>query len=446
MPTPFAATPSSAQRRIILFGRYPKPGCTKTRLIPLLGPVGAADLQRHLTEKSLNTLLVTQAAAVQFSYTGGTPNQVHRWLEQYPIDIIPQNDGHLGRRMQTALFDALDHGYEQVILVGTDIAQLQNHHIHEAFDALTRNDVVLGPSRDGGYWLVGLRCKAHIFEGIQWGTAHVLDETLAAVRRQKLSIARLEPLNDIDTEADLAAWTAAQKTAPRWQRPYLSVVIPALNEADRIETAIETARAKDSEIIVVDGGSRDPTMALAQKAGARVISAPQGRTPQQNAGARIARGKVLLFLHADTRLPENYTAHVFETLMDNKVVAGAFRFRTDFNSWGMRLIEKSVQIRSRVFHMPYGDQALFTPKTVFDKAGGFPQVPIAEDLYLVRRLKHLGRIRHAAAYAVTSGRRWRTIGVWRTTAVNSLIAGGCLAGVPPKYLAPLYRWWLKPEH
>lgn len=427
------------QRQIIVFGRYPVPGHTKTRLIPSLGPVGAAELQRHLAHQSLDTVLAAKQGPVQFYYTGGTSAQMRRWLDHCPIALTPQSGGHLGQRMQNALDGALDQGCGQVVLVGTDIPDMQAHHIRAAFDALKSNDVVLGPSQDGGYWLVGLRRKARIFDNIDWGTSDVLNQTEAAAQRQRLSIARIDPLNDIDSVADVVAWTDNQ----RWQNPYLSIVMPALNEAPHIAKAIKAARCPDSEIIVVDGGSRDRTMALAQQAGAIVMSAPQGRTTQQNAGARKARGKVLLFLHADTRLPDNYATQVFETLMDPKTVAGAFQFKTDYDHWGMRLIEKSVRIRSRLFHLPYGDQAIFIPRAVFEKAGGFPLVPIAEDLFLMRRLAHLGRIGLTQESAITSGRRWREIGVWRATAINYIIAGGCLAGVPPKYLAPLYRWWTK---
>ncbi len=426
-------------RRLILFGRYPVPGKTKTRLIPLLGPAGAAELQRHLTEKSLVTLIQSHLAPVAFCHTGGTRRQLHSWLGHHPVRLTTQVQGDLGTRMEHALFSALNQGCNKVVLVGTDVPGMTAGHLSAAFEALSKKDIVLGSSLDGGYWLVGLRCQADIFRNIAWSTPDVLAQTLAVARSQRLSTALLEPLNDIDTEADLKAW----QPEANWQHPYMSVIIPALNEEATITKAIEGARSPDSEIIVVDGGSNDKTMARAQEAGARVIVAPRGRALQQNSGARRARGCVLLFLHADTRLPDNYGAQVFETLMASQVSAGAFGFKTDYDNRGMRLIEKAARIRSAVFNLPYGDQALFMTKTQFDKVGGFPLVPIAEDLHLVRRLARQGRIRLAPGAAVTSGRRWRSIGIWRATAINYLIAGGCLAGVPPKYLAPLYKLWVK---
>lgn len=267
----------------------------------------------------------------------------------------------------------------------------------------------------------------------------MLARTFAAARRQGLSVAQLATLNDIDTETDLSAWQPDQS----WRNPYLTVVVPALDEAGTIEAVIDRLRSPDSEIIVADGGSKDNTVVLARSAGARVIVAPGGRAVQQNTAARQAAGRVLLFVHADTLLPRDYAARVFEALMPANVSAGAFRFKTDFDCWSMHMVEKAVHIRSTLFQMPYGDQALFMPRTIFKKVGGFPLVPIAEDLYLVRRLGRLGRLAQARATAVTSGRRWRSVGIWRTCLVNYIIAGGCLLGVDPGRLAKLHRLGLK---
>lgn len=427
----------SSLRRLILFGRYPVPGKTKTRLIPILGALGAAELQRSLTLKSLcaATAPTLGNTDVAFCFTGASRGMVRRWLGPQPVGLMQQKGGHLGERMRTAFSESFDRGFRQVILVGTDIPQMTPAHLEAAFHALTRHDLVLGPSKDGGYWLVGLNQKADLFRHIQWGSPAVLRQTLAAARKLGLSATQIDTLNDMDTEADLIDGMPSEQ----WRRPYLSVVIPVLNEARAIAHAIRQIQTSRCEVLVVDGGSEDRTVDIARECGATVITGLRGRARQQNAGAAEARGKTLLFLHADTSLPPDFDHQVFNTLMDHRVVAGAFRFKTDYDHWGMRLIEKSVQIRSRLFQMPYGDQALFLPRTTFEKAGGFPAVPIAEDLYLVRRLGRMGRVALAPGAAVTSGRRWRNLGVWRTTLINYLIAIGCIAGVNPHRLAPLYR-------
>ncbi len=428
-----------SRKRLILFGRYPVPGKTKTRLIPSLGRVGAAELQRFLTERTWNTLLRSGVAPVDFVYTGAGEARVRRWIADVPVHPLRQSAGDLGQRMQAALEGAMARRARQVVLIGTDIPALTTRHIANAFAALEQHDVVLGPSRDGGYWLVGCRRPADIFSNIDWGGPRVLRQTLAAAERSALSVALLEDalLDDLDTAADLKAWPSAQA----WGGPFITVVIPTLNEAHRIAGALAglSAAAGDIEIIVADGGSQDGTQSAARRSGAAVIDAPRGRALQQNAGAAQARGRVLLFLHADTRLPEDFADQVFELLMDPRVALGAFRFKSDWDCRPMRCIELAVHLRCALFHLPYGDQAFFLRKPLFEQVGGFPAVPVAEDLLLVRRLARRGRIALAPGAAVTSSRRWRSSGMLRLTLIHALIAGGCLLGVDPGKLAPWRR-------
>jgi hypothetical protein len=427
--------PAPAERRLIVFGRYPVPGAVKTRLIPALGALGAADLQRHLTEQTVATLGRSDAAPLTFAFTGGTRDQVKRWLGRFKIQACPQPEGDLGRRMQRVLGQALAQGARRVVLVGTDVPGLTPAHAAMAFEALATHDLVLGPSTDGGYWLVGCRRPAEVFSGMAWGSDRVLAQTLDAAQCNGLSTALLPELADIDSEVDLRAW----QPLDQWRRPYLSVVIPTLNEADRIVDTVSRLRAVDIETIVADGGSRDGTPALARRAGARVVEAPRGRASQQNAGARYATGRVLLFLHADTRLPEDFGRQLFELLMDPALSLGAFRFATDWDHRAMRWIERAVHLRATLLAMPYGDQAFFMRRAMFDRVGGFPEVAVAEDLLLARRMARLGRIAIAPGAAITSSRRWRAQGIWRTTLINYLIAGGCLLGVDANRLAPLYK-------
>jgi rSAM/selenodomain-associated transferase 2/rSAM/selenodomain-associated transferase 1 len=423
--------------RLILFGRYPVPGRTKTRLIPLLGAARAADFQRDLTERILRTDRVAargRPVDIEACFEGGSPAKLQRWLGPNLI-FSEQSSGDLGERMKFAFLEAFQQGAQHVLLHGTDIPDLTTHHIDEAFHALKSHDLVLGPSTDGGYWLIGLRKPADLFDGMDWGTSSVFDKTVAAAREQGLSLHVLSPLTDMDTGEAVKHWM------PQWAReqPFLSVIIPALNEEGRIEETILKARSPDVEIIVVDGGSGDRTAERAEHAGAVVIKGPRGRALQQNRGAAAARGSVMLFLHADTLLPKDYVAQVFETLMDRRVALGAFRFKTNLDRPFMRGIELTTQFRSRYLRLPYGDQALFVRKSHFLAAGGFPEMPIAEDLFFVRLVSKQGRISIAPAHAITSGRRWKEVGLLRTTLINQLILAGFAFGISPKTLARLYR-------
>jgi hypothetical protein len=242
-------------------------------------------------------------------------------------------------------------------------------------------------------------------------------------------------LTDLDDPKDLSRGIGAELA----RHPYLSVIIPTLNEARQIGRTLAAATCADAEIIVSDGCSSDRTVEIARDQGARIVVGPHGRAIQQNRGAASASGQVLLFLHADTRLPDNYAAHVFDTLMDRRTVLGAFRFETDSSSPAMQWISFGTNLRAGWLNMPYGDQAMFLHRDQFIASGGFPQVPIAEDLYLVRQMNRRGRIALAPVSVITSSRRWRRLGALRTTLINTIIALGCLAGVPPQRLAPLYR-------
>lgn len=439
---PSPARPSSRDR-LIVFTRYPLPGKAKTRLIPALGALRAADLQRTMTEQTMRTArdcAQSLGTDIEIRYAGGHDRKVRRWLGSGLV-AKPQGGGDLGTRMRHASLDAFDSDCSRVVIIGTDCPELSHCDLRQAYETLNDHDVVLGPSTDGGYWLIGLRRPAEVFDDVDWSTPQVLEQTLALATWADLSVAMLDEHTDIDTPEDLQDAMPDRNASPAPEIPYLSVVIPARNEAEHIEAAIATARADGIEIIVVDGHSSDETAALAERAGARVLTCPPHRARQMNAGAAIARGEILLFLHADTRLPDDYTVPLFDALSDASVVGGAFGYKTDMSGPGVSLLERLVGFRSRVLCLPYGDQALFVRRSVFESLGGFDDVSVAEDLRFVRRLCRCGRIMILAEPAVTSGRRARQLGLLRTTLVNQVILAGYVVGIPDRMLNWFYRRW-----
>lgn len=222
----------------------------------------------------------------------------------------------------------------------------------------------------------------------------------------------------------------------------LSVIIPTLNEEPvlaRTLTALRDGAGGSCELLVVDGGSGDATVPLARAAGARVLESCRGRGRQMNVGAGAASGDILLFLHADTLLPSHFDHLIVAALARPGVAAGAFSLAIDHPAKSLAAIAHLANLRSRFLHLPYGDQALFVTKEKFAAAGGFPEIAIMEDYVFVRQLVKLGRIAILPARATTSARRWRNIGILRTTLINQLIVGGYILGVPPVTLATWYR-------
>ena len=430
--------------QLILFARFPVPGHAKTRLIPALGPDGAARLHRRLTEHAAGAARAacsSDRARVTVCFTGATKQNFRSWLG-CDLAYAAQPAGDLGGRLRQAFTSAFRGHAQRAVTMGADIPNLSAPIIRQAFACLRERDVVLGPAVDGGYYLIGMkRDRPGLFAGIDWGTELVFAQTRAAIERQGLSVAELPLLNDVDVPADTSVLRDDLRFADVWTgRPLLSVIVPTLDEATALGRTLEQIRrAAGIEVIVADGGSRDATREIATQAGATVLTIAGGRAAQQNEGAAVARGRHLLFLHADTLLPDGYAEMIRGTLDRPATVAGAFRFRTDGSGMAMRLVEWGANVRSGVFHRPYGDQGLFLEKRVFDELGGFARLPIMEDYEFVRRLSRRGPVVTLSEAAITSARRWRRLGPLRTTMRNLAMLAGFRAGMSPERLARFYR-------
>jgi rSAM/selenodomain-associated transferase 2/rSAM/selenodomain-associated transferase 1 len=453
--------------RLIVFTRYPEPGKTKTRLIPAIGANGAAELQRGMTEDAIlraDALARDRALAVEIRYDGSDERRMAQWLGK-DRDYAAQGDGDLGDRQARAFAESFARGTERVVLVGTDCPDRTVRIMEKAFESLRKKDLVLGPARDGGYYLIGLRRHVPpLFQDVQWGSDTVLERTLQIADEFGLAIELLETLNDIDRPEDLtisneavvrAAWpenstrlpgkpsTTGEKSSPARPHPLgipISVIVPTLNEAATIRSTLERILGLERvEVIVADGGSSDGTAELARSLGAAVVESKKGRAVQMNAGAAAASGEALVFLHADTLLPDGWTNLVREIAERRGIVGGAFEFKLDETLPWSRIIERLAHARSRILQMPYGDQAIFLKADLLRKMGGFPEIPIMEDFEFVRRLRAEGDISLAPVPATTSARRWKRLGVLKTTLINQIVILAYFAGVPPDSIARLYR-------
>ncbi len=221
----------------------------------------------------------------------------------------------------------------------------------------------------------------------------------------------------------------------------ISVIIPALNEGERIGDCIESAKKINPlEIIIADGGSADRTKEIAEDSGALVIQSRRGRGAQMNKGASLARGEILLFLHADTRMPEMSVP--FDSAICKEYVGGFFKLKFDDGSLSTRLVEMFANFRARLLTLPYGDQAIFIKRDIFEKLGGFRDYPLLEDIDMAIRLRKFGKLKYIPFQVIASSRRLKKGYPFSPIFVslrNVLIALLFLFGLSPFRLIKLYK-------
>jgi rSAM/selenodomain-associated transferase 2 len=224
--------------------------------------------------------------------------------------------------------------------------------------------------------------------------------------------------------------------------PRLTIVVPTLNEAERIVACLQRLRAlrkAGAELIVADGGSTDATAVLARPWADRVLVGPRGRAKQMNHGAAAASGDVLLFLHADTSLPPDASAALDAALADAQVQWGRFDVQIDGDSPLLKQVAALMNLRSRWSGIATGDQAIFVRREAFQRAGGFPDQPLMEDIELSKRLRKLSPPACLRQRVTTSGRRWEQHGVLRTIVLMWMLRALYWIGLPAERLARLYR-------
>jgi rSAM/selenodomain-associated transferase 2 len=220
-----------------------------------------------------------------------------------------------------------------------------------------------------------------------------------------------------------------------------SIIMPVLNEAATLEDQLayltKLCAPYDCELLIVDGGSSDETVGIAQRYG-HVISSPRGRATQMNAGAASARGDILLFLHADTRLPDEAFTAIERAFASPKVVGGAFQICFNCDKWPYRLVAFTTNLRSRTRTIFTGDQAYFIRTASFRAIGGYPNQPLMEDLEIIKQLRKIGKVVLLPDYVTTSSRRHEKFGLFRTVLLMWYMRTLYKFGISPAQLQRMY--------
>jgi rSAM/selenodomain-associated transferase 2 len=223
-----------------------------------------------------------------------------------------------------------------------------------------------------------------------------------------------------------------------------SIILPVLNEADLINPMIDHLAVLDGndkcEIIVVDGSPDGDTIKSVTREEVQCVKSSQGRANQMNAGAAMATGEILIFLHADTRLPRQALELISKVITRQTLIGGAFDLRIDTKRLILKIIARIASLRSRLTRIPYGDQAIFIYKDYFNQVGGYPEIPLMEDVALMQRIKRAGgRIGIIPEPVITSARRWEQEGILYTTMRNWILLSAYTLGMTPDKLVKYYK-------
>lgn len=441
--------------RICVFFKSPVAGSVKTRLIPAVGAERAARLAEAFFLDTWDAVCRLHWADAIVATTGPIPNHV-KTVD--PVRVWAQGDGDLGERLERVLRRALSDAPFAMAL-GADSPGLPTRLLAQARAALDSCDAVLGPCEDGGFYLLGLRrCPPRLLADIPWSQPHTFAHTLSRLQEAGLKVRTLEPWFDVDQPEDLAKlrhmisdggvsvpetaralqeadqFEAGARSKAR-QRLTLSIIIPTLNEREQLPETLARIEALGlaSEIIVVDGGSTDGTREwLARQSSIQVVESARGKGVQLNAGARVSSGDVLLFLHADCRLPQDAGSRIEAALRFPDVVGGGFQVRfAEQRPWLLRPVAAGINLRSRLRQSATGDQAIFVRRSAFEGLGGFAEWPLFEDVDLVNRLKKLGRFVVLGSKVVISSRRYLTKGILRTVLTIHALRVGYSLGISP---------------
>ena len=439
------------RRAVILFTRIPVPGKTKTRMMPYLDPEECAQLQTCFL-RDINRQLRKTGADLFVCYTGGKSPYVLRKICGRRAVYIEQHGKGLGERMKNAFADVLGRGYESCVLTGSDIPELRADDVNEAFASLENEDVVIGPSADGGYYLIGMRgLHPALFENKAYGHASVLEDLEETIRQDGLSSCRIRMLPDMDTREDLAGYRRRMRSDSRLRHSEtgrflrdhatVSLIVPVYNEEKTIDHTVRRLMDLQDkcEVIIVDGGSMDDTIAHIP-AELRLIHGPKGRALQMNAGAAQASGDILFFLHCDSELPKDPLGEIRRVM--SRYEAGCFGIAFHSRHFFMLTNKLISNGRARCHGIMFGDQGIFMTRELFVEAGGFPELPIMEDYQFSLTLRKMGVRPGMTRHRIyTSDRRYPAKTIPKLKLMHKMyrLRKRYKAGVPADEIAKEYR-------
>ncbi len=437
---------------LVLFCRRPSLGVGKQRIAAELGEQRALEISQLLLQAALedaaswhDQVVIAPADARDTKWAAALLPGAH---------VIPQPEGGLGARIQSVDSAIREQGGRTIVFIGSDAPILDTSTLIAAIARLEHTDTVLAPARDGGVTLLGANKAWPELSTLAWETADLCNSLQTACEEAGLTVDLMPQSYDIDTRDDLPQALLDLEHDPRpgreklcaWIRKILpsedrlSVIIPVLNDLPALEALLQQLDEMPGidEIVVTDGGADADTKRFCLLSNIRYAETPTGRGHQLIAGAEIASGDILWFLHAD-HVPDSDAANAIRRHLDSGHSGGFFRFRFGGHQrWYKTLLAKAINLRTR-FGIPYGDQGLFMKRTAYEQAGGFTPAPLFEEVQLVRRLRQLGNFKPLTLAIDVSPIRWeRDVCLWRSIH-NRLLACAFVLGIAPEKLAGQYK-------
>ena len=427
--------------------KYPEKGKVKRRLAREIGREKALCLFQKLVRHTLGIVsdfkMVHRDVDTFLFYYPPEKNAEIRKAYPGTWTFVSQTDGHLGDKIGAAFDHVFQKGYGRAVLIGTDIADLIETDIEEAFEALNEDQAVVGPAQDGGFYLIGLKTRfAKAFNFPSWSNSQVCERTLQCFQDAGLRFKVISKRKDIDHEEDLVH----VKDRPMFN-DQVSIIIPFLGRMAQLAPLIELLETQvwpDDEIIIVKDKSPWCTNELTGSepvnitSKTRLIFGPRGRGSQLNCGSRVAKGQLLWFLHADTLPPPNFGYHIRKLSLSPEWALGCFKIRLGRGHFLLGLISKWANFRTKYLKLPYGDQGLFCSRRIFEGVGGFKKQFIMEDVDLVRACNRVGKLLIIAQELYSSPERYLTKGVLRASCQNHLLILLYFLGINDRRLYRLY--------
>ena len=400
------SAPVPAQRLLILFAKTPTAGQVKTRI----GAEAGFEQAAKIYETMLETILLASGGDGRWQrLVALTPESDAAWFTGRNLPFIRQQGQTIGERMGNALSEGFRQGAAQVMVIGSDIPELGEAEIAAAFSRLDTEPAVVGPSIDGGFYLfaatrqVGQQAVRVLQADIPWSTPQVLASVHSLCRQQSLPLFPLPPKRDIDSYEDWIDYQAAI-AAPEIA---VSIIVPTLNEELYLADCLRSLEHPCCERIVVDGGSSDDTLQIAKQAGVRTLRCPvANRGRQLNAGAAVARGKILLFFHADSRMPAGGIASMLSAMQEPRLIGGGFDLGFFPPEPFYRFLAFGANLFCRMTRMIFGDCGMFLRSDRFWQLGGFPETAIMEDAALSTSMRRAGKIAILPEVVETSARKY----------------------------------------